>query len=143
MIAICIRARVQGFDVPHVRYAAYVRGQDVPPEIAAQALEPAAEPLWGKAATLLLPFYAFLPAAWGRPDALAPDLCEQIVYAAGRAAAEWSRAVLAAAFPEIPRVRDLPMWVPCKLPDACVRIEEPAALAEKRMAARRSFGAGD
>ena len=56
----------------------------------------------------------------------------------GRKCAATARCV-----PEIPRVRDLPMWVPCKLPDACVRIEEPAALAEKRMAARRSFGAGD
>lgn len=142
MIAICIRARVIGFDAPHARYAAYVRAQDIRPDIAAIAFPAPAERLW-KGAGLAMPFYAFLPPSWASPGRLPPAVIEQIVYAAGEAAREWSRAMLAAAFPETAKRRDMPLWVPCDLPDACERAEETAGLAERRMAARWSLGSAD
>lgn len=132
MIFICIRARVRGFDAaPHVRYAAYVRQVDLPPDLDKATPAPP-EPLFRGKGRLFPAFYSFLPSGWDRS---VQHACWAGYLAVQEACGGWGADLIRMAFPEAPAGL-LAMWSPCALPDACVHLQEPAGLAERRHAAK-------
>ncbi len=140
MRVFCLRQRhgLGGAQAPSVSYAAYVRWDDLPPEIQGLRQPRVLKQPGGSVARVVLPLYVWAPARMLEAGPAAAGAQEAIYATALIASLRWEAAMLQMAFPEAPAF-GAPLFATADLRTAGQWIDEPEPEAVARRSARRRW----